>query len=93
MKYLKRADGQLRAPCYGHGNLAQLKFGYKKKEGIVSINKGEQLIIEIIMNFRDEGLTLRQVSQMLTDLQIPSKNGKNKWHPTMVKRIIDNFQK
>lgn len=92
-KLLKRADVRLRAPSHGYGNPAQLKFGYKKKEGIISVHKGEQLIIEVIQHFRDDGLTLREIAQRLTTLNIPSKNGKKKWHPMMVKRILDLFQK
>jgi IS30 family transposase len=89
---LKRADVRLRAPGHGHGNPAQLRFGLKKKEGTVSSHKGEQLIIEVIMDFRDDGLTFRQIAQRMTALNIRSKNGKKKWHPMMVKRIIDAYK-
>jgi transposase len=92
-KSLKRANIRLRASSHGHGNPAQLRFGLKKKEGIVSAHKGEQLIIAVIQDFRDDGLTLREIAQRLTALNIPSKNGKRKWHPMMVKRILDMFQK
>jgi hypothetical protein len=91
-KNLKRADVRLRAPSHGHGNPAQLRFGFKKKEGIVSSHKGEQLIIEVIKDFRDDGLTFRQIAQRMAALNIPSKNGKKKWHPMMVKRIIDAYE-
>lgn len=91
-KNLKRADVQLRAPGHNYGNPAQLKFGFRMKEGIVSLHKGEQLIIEAVMDFRADGLTLREIAQRLTALDISSKNGKKKWHPMMVKRIIDQFQ-
>jgi hypothetical protein len=88
-KNLKRADVRLRAPSHGHGNPAQLRFGFKKKEGTVSDHKGEQLIIGVIMDFRDDDLTFRQIAQRMTALNIPSKNGKKKWHPMMVKRVVD----
>jgi hypothetical protein len=28
----------------------------------------------------------------MTALNIPSKNGKKKWHPMMIKRIIDAYK-
>jgi hypothetical protein len=45
------------------------------------------------MDFRADGLPLREIAQRLTVLNIPTKNGKKKWHPMMVKRIIDQFPK
>ncbi|MGE3609324.1 MAG: recombinase family protein [Bacteriovoracaceae bacterium] len=59
----------------------------------MSAHKGEQLIIEAIMDFRADGFTYRQIALRLTALKIPSKNGKKKWHPMMVKRIIDSVEK
>ena len=78
-----RADGQ------GHGNPSQLRFGYRKESGKVVLHKGEQQVVQAIKDFRIEGLTLRQISQRMTALRIPTKNGQEKWHPMMVKRIID----
>jgi len=79
----------LRAASQGHGNPSQLRFGYRKEKGRVVIHKGEQQIIEAIKDFRIEGLTFRQIAQRMTALKIPSKNGKRKWHPMMVKRVLD----
>jgi IS30 family transposase len=88
-KNLKRADVRLRAPGHNYGNPAQLKFGYKKREGKVIPHEGERLIVEAIKDFRADGLTYRQIAQRMTALNIPTKNGKVKWHPMMIKRIID----
>ena len=54
---------------------------------------GEQHVVRAIENLRAEGMTLRQMAHRMTVLNIRSKNEKAKWHPMMVKRIIDNFQK
>ena len=88
-KNLKRADVRLRAPGHSYGNPAQLRFGYKKIEGKVVPHQGERLIVEAIKDFRADGLTYRQIAQRMMALQIPTKNGKVKWHPMMIKRIID----
>ena len=88
-KNLKRADVRLRAPGHNYGNPAQLKFGYKKREGRVIPHEGERLIEEAIKDFGADGLTYRQITQRMTALKIPTKNGKVKWHPMMIKRIID----
>jgi hypothetical protein len=53
-------------------------------------HEGERQIVEAIKDFRDDCLTYRQIALRLTALKIPSKNGKKKWHPMMVKRILDN---
>ncbi len=88
-KNLKRTDVQLRAAGHGHGNPSQLRFGYRKELGRVVPQKGEQQIVEAMKDFRSEGLTLRQIAESMTALRIPSKNGKLKWHPMMIKRVID----
>lgn len=54
---------------------------------------GEQQVIGAVKDLKDEGMTLRQLAHRLTILGIPTKNGKRRWHPMMVKRIIDHFQK
>jgi IS30 family transposase len=58
-KNLKRADVRLRAPGLNYGNPAQLKFGYKKREGKVIPHEGERLIAEAIKDFRADGLPYR----------------------------------
>ncbi len=85
-----RARGvRLLAPGQGHGNPSQLKFGYKKDSGKVMPHLGEHQVIGAIRDLRAEGITLRQIAQRMTVLRIPSKNGKIKWHPMMIKRILD----
>jgi transposase len=85
---LKRTDVRLRAPGHGHGNPSQLRYGFRKVFGKVVQHKGEQQVIAAIKDLRAEGMTMRQIAQRMTVLKIPSKNGKLKWHPMMIKRII-----
>lgn len=86
---LKASEVRLRAPGQRHGNPSQLKFGYRKEAGSVVAHMGEQQVIAAIKDLRSEGMTMRQIAQRMTGLRIPSKNGKLRWHPMMIKRIID----
>jgi hypothetical protein len=87
---LKEAGAKVRTPGQAHGNPSQLRFGYRKEAGRVVIHMGEQQVITAIKDLRDDGMNLRQIAQRMTVLRIPSKNRKTKWHPMMVKRIIDS---
>ncbi len=82
---------RLRASGQGHGNPSQLRIGYRKEDGKVVPHTGEQQVISAIRDLRAEGMTLRQIARTMTILSISSKNGKMKWHPMMVKRIIDRL--
>ncbi len=83
---LKASGATLRAAGQAHGNPAQLRFGYKKEKGRLVPHLGEQQVIGAIKDLRNEGMTLRQIAQRMTELRIPSKNGNSKWHPMMVKK-------
>ncbi len=87
---LKVGGVRLRAVGQGHGNPSQLRFGYRKEKGSVVPHMGEQQVIRAIRDLRGEGMTFRQIAQRMTILKIPSKNGKKKWHPMMVKRALEN---
>ncbi len=86
---LKRQGVKLRSPSQHHGNPSQLSFGYRKSGDGVVVHHGEQKIIQIISDYRAEGLTLRAVAKRLNTLRLPTKNGSYAWHPQMVKRILD----
>ncbi len=88
---LKRANVQLCAPGHGYGNPSQLRFGFRKEAGRVVSHMGEQLVISAVKDLKDEGMTLRQLAHRLTVLGIHTKNGKRKWHPMMVKRVLDHI--
>jgi hypothetical protein len=45
--------------------------------------------IKAIKDFRANGLTCSKIAQRMTALKIPTKNGKVKWRPMMIKIIID----
>ncbi|MGE3609321.1 MAG: recombinase family protein [Bacteriovoracaceae bacterium] len=89
---MKRADVQPRPPGHGHGNPSQLRFGFRKEAGKIVAHLGEQQVIGAVKDLKAEGMTLRQIAQRMMALRIPSKNGKIKWHPMMIKRILDSFK-
>lgn len=90
---LKQQNVILCSPRNAHGNPSQLRFGFRKTEQEVIPHRGEQHVAGMIQDFRSEGLTLREIAKRLTSLRIPSKNGKYKWHPMMVKRITGYYHR
>jgi DNA invertase Pin-like site-specific DNA recombinase len=50
----------------------------------------ERVVLEHMREARADGMTLRQIADMLNDLQIPCKRGGAKWYPATVKRILEN---
>jgi hypothetical protein len=87
-KLIKGAGRSLCVAGHGHGNPSQLKYGYRKNGSKVVPHLGEQQIIGAVKDLRAEGMTLRQIAHRMTVLKIPSKNGKQRWHPMMIKRIL-----
>lgn len=91
---LRSNDVVLRCPHFSHGNPSQLRFGFRSDSNRVVPHRGEQHIIGIVLDLRSDGMTYRDIAIRLANLKIPSKNGSFKWHPMMVKRIVDfNSQK
>lgn len=54
------------------------------------MHKTEQRVIDAIRQMKDEGLSLRAIARCLDGMKVPTKNRGKKWHPEMVKRILDN---
>lgn len=52
-------------------------------------HKREEEIIGVIKDLTDKGLSLREVCQILTSTKIPTKNKFRKWHPEMIRRILE----
>jgi hypothetical protein len=88
-KRLRERGIKLRSPSQHHGNPWQLRFGYRRSGDRGAVHCGEQKNIQIISDYRAEGLTLRAVAKRLNTLRLPTKNGSYTWHPQMVKRILD----
>ena len=53
---------------------------------------GEQRVIRMVKDFREDGLSLRRIAKLLTKFGVPTKNHAKEWHPEMVRRLLkDDF--
>lgn len=86
---MKRADIPLRVKSNHHGRPAQPKFGRKVIQGKEGEHKIEQRVVEAINQMKMEGLSLRAIARCLDQMKIPTKMKGKKWHPEMIKRILD----
>lgn len=89
-KELIKYNIEIRGSSYHHGNPSMVKFGQRKVNGSLIINKTEQRTINAVRRMKDEGLSLRAIARCLDDMKIPTKNRGKKWHPEMVKRILSS---
>jgi hypothetical protein len=44
----------------------------------------------MVKTLRKQGHTYRQIALEMTSIKIRSKSGKVKWHPMMVKRLLES---
>lgn len=79
----------LREKSQHHGRPAQLKFGQRVIKDNLIEHKTEQRAVESIRQMKAEGLSLRAISRCLDQMKVPTKMRGKKWHPEMVKRILD----
>ena len=89
---LLKAKIPLRDKSQHHGNPSQAKFGQRVIKRKLVPHKTEQRIIESIWQMKAEGLSLRAIARCLDQMKIPTKSQGKKWHPEMVKRIIEDHQ-
>lgn len=82
---------EIREPCHHHGRKSQPRFGERLVKGKIIEHKGEQKVIQSVVEMRGQGLSLRQIAGLLEELEVPTKGGALKWHPQMVKNILKSF--
>jgi hypothetical protein len=82
----------LREKSKPHGRQPQLKFGHKRIKGKLDDHCGEQRVIKVVAQMKDEGLSLRAIARCLDEMKIPTKCRGKKWHPEMVKRALVNIK-
>jgi hypothetical protein len=91
---LKKAGIKIREPHVPHnGRQSQPRFGQWRIKGKVIELKIEQRVIDAIREMNGNGLSLRAISRCLAKMQIATKCRGKKWHPEMVKRILEADQK
>jgi hypothetical protein len=79
----------LRDKSQHHGHPAQLRYGHRFTQSQLIENKTEQRTIEAIKQMKQEGLSLRAIARCLSQIKVPTKNRGKKWHPEMVRRILE----
>ncbi len=79
----------MREKSQHHGRPAQLKFGQRVIKDLLIDHKSEQRVVDSIRQMKDEGLSLRAIARCLDQMKVPTKMRGKKWHPEMVKRILD----
>lgn len=72
-----------------HGRQSQPKYGERRVNGAVVEYKQEQKVISAVKQMQELGLSLRQIAQYLSTMGVPTKCDGKKWHPEMVKRILN----
>jgi hypothetical protein len=86
---LKRFNIPVREPHIHNGRLACPSYGTKLRSGRASPHVAERQMIDSIKELRAQGLTLRKVAEILTNMGVPTKKRGKSWHPEMVKRILN----
>lgn len=64
------------------------RFGYRRERLRNVPDEGEQQALSLIMAMHDEGASLRQIAEALTEAGHTPRRGK-KWHPQTLKLIIE----
>jgi hypothetical protein len=65
------------------------RFGFKRVGRKLVPEVAQQATISLIMNLRRKGLSTPQIADILTSTKIVTKQAHLKWHPEMVRRIIN----
>ena len=84
---LKQAGIPMRKPNHNHGRNDNARFGSNLE------HPGEARALEVIEDLKGQGMTLRQISQFLNKIGVPTKRAGKKWHPQMVKRVLERNNK
>ena len=87
---LREFNIPIRDPHKPHGNHFQLRYGVKRIKVRLSNHQSEAQVIETIKKLRTDGLTYRRICEILIDMGVPTKNRFRKWHPEMVRRILES---
>jgi hypothetical protein len=87
-KGLRAAGIAIRQHGLHHGHPAQPRFGKRIQKGRETDFKAEQKVVGVIQEFRDQKMTLRQISHALTKLGVQTKCRGRSWHPEMVRRVL-----
>ena len=79
----------IREPRQHHGHPSQPRYGQLMNHGRAVPHLTEQRTVQAISEMHQQGLSLRQIARILTQMKIPTKCRGRSWHPQMVKRVLD----
>jgi transposase len=79
----------IRKPHQPHGRPSQPKYGTRKVKGQVIPHLAERRVIETVRDLSGQGLSLRAIVKVLQKMEVPTKHRGKKWHPEMVRRILE----
>lgn len=84
----KEALGHKRAKKEKTGGT--VPFGYELVDGVRLIPlPGEYEVVKEMHQLRQEGYSLRDIVGLLNERGVSTKTGKSKWHPQVVKEVLD----
>jgi hypothetical protein len=87
---LKRLGVALRYPHLPHGHPAQPKFGRRLRRGRVALFPKEERVVGAVAELRSQGLSLRQIARVMSQMKVPTKCNGQAWHPEMVRRVLES---
>ena len=65
-------------------------FGFELVDGVKLVPQpGEYEVLKVMHHLRQQGLSLREIVQLLNTKGVATKTGKDKWHPQVVKEVLD----
>ena len=73
-----------------HGRQSQIRFGKRLVKGKIKKYCIEQHVIKVVKEMGTQGLSLRQIAKNMSYMKIPTKENGRKWHPQMIKRILQS---
>jgi len=76
----KRSNGQ----AFNH-----TPFGFNRVGDLLEENLEEQAVIQTVLEWREERLTLQVIADKLNAEQIPTKHNAT-WHPSSIRQILKN---
>lgn len=66
-------------------------YGYRKtKSGEIVIDPDEAIIVRLIFEMYQHGISVPDILEELERMEVPSARGKKKWNTTMVKYLLQN---
>ena len=74
-------------PSELRSNSSQQPYGWKSVNGVLEKEPSEWRCVELMFQFREQGLSLHKIAAELTHRKIPTKNG-GKWFAKSISQIL-----